>query len=127
MPDMFAGVYDPVVNDWIQLRNQATQSSITAMDPLTGQVVDVSTTVYADDIKERNMTRNETHRQLVVNQSTQILDYFLDTMDMAQNLDKAEHIPNYMNPGCVNETRRSLRNSGQRSQPYHHHPFFQIF
>ena len=68
----------------------------------------VSTTIYADDVAERNLTRNEADRQRVLEISTQELDRKLTELKMAQNQGKAEHLPMYLGEGSITETRQAL-------------------
>ncbi len=109
MPEMFAALYDPVIDDWMSQKGHQLQCTLTATDPNTGREVDVSVTLYADDVNERNLTRDEEHRQEVLQVSTQLFDQQLERLSMAQNLSKAEHMPTFLSKGCVKETKKAAR------------------
>ena len=80
MPEMFAALYDPVIDEWMTQKGAQLQCTLTATDPNTGEEVDVSDTLYADDVNERNLTRDEEHRQEVLQVSTQLFDQQLDRL-----------------------------------------------
>ena len=116
MPEMSAALYDPVVDEWMSQKGHQLQCTLTATDPDTCRAVDVSITLYADDVNERSLARNEEHRQEVLQVSTQLFDQQLERLSMAQNLSKAEHMPTFLSKGCVKESKKATSRLGQEGQ-----------
>ena len=80
MPSQFAAIYDPKIADWIAQKNALLDSALEAYDPLTGRLIDVGTTVYADDAGETNLTKDEEHRLEVNRISSETMDEVLDEL-----------------------------------------------
>ncbi len=69
------------------------------IDPLTLQSIDASVTVYADDVKDINMTSNAEEAIATIRTSTEILNQGLSPLTLKQNDDKAEHVPSFLGNG----------------------------
>jgi hypothetical protein len=104
MPTIFRRTYEPVLEQWSQ-RKKDTLPSIIGRDPLSQQELDVSITVYADDVKEINMASTADEAVATINKSTQILDSKLTELTLMQNQGKAEHVPSFLGKGQERLTR----------------------
>ena len=51
MPVQFRRCYEGKLETWLQHRDRDLESGIKAVDPMTQNMVDVSMTSYADDVK----------------------------------------------------------------------------
>ncbi len=69
------------------------------MDPLTRKELNVSVTVYADDVKEINMASTAEEAIDTIQTSTDILNQGLVALTFKQNEDKAEHAPSFLGNG----------------------------
>ena len=103
MPEMFSAMYDPMVDEWIRWKVDSTKNVVRARDPMTKEVVEVGTTLYADDISELNLTWDAEEMEEVIENCTRELDEGLKRKGMAQNMDKAEHVVTFKGEGAKME------------------------
>ncbi len=104
MPTLFRRTYEPVLAHWIHTKRE-TLPSITGSDPLTQKELDVSVTVYADDVKEINMASSWMEAIATISASTEILNTELINLTLKQNEGKAEHVPSFLGNGQEKHTR----------------------
>ncbi len=90
MPDMFSELYERSMANWIDREANTIQANVVAIGPLTNGHIDVSNTVFADDLCETNMVEDPEDMDDVLGLSTGMLDGELETLGMTQNLDKAD-------------------------------------
>ena len=64
-------------------------------DPIGGDTIDASTTVFADDLAELNITPEVEDTANKGTTATTLLDRRLDLMEMGQNTSNAEHVVVY--------------------------------
>ena len=108
MPEMFSATYDPHVDSWIKKRcTDLTDHVILATDPLTGVMLEIGTTLYADDIQETNLTSDAAALDKVEETSTDLLNAELNHLSMAQNTSKAEHLVCFQGPRSNIETAKA--------------------
>ncbi len=98
MSTNFRSTYDPVIEQWMTAKKEVL-STITGSDPLTFKYIDVSVTVYADDVKEINMASAADEAIATIRASTNILNEGLIPVPLKQNEDKAEHILSFLGNG----------------------------
>ena len=55
MPELFRRTYEGFLEQWIADKAAALDTIVEARDPLTNDIVDLSTTSYADDVRELNV------------------------------------------------------------------------
>ena len=108
MPTVFRRTYEPVLADWMWDKEEDLGSGIEARDPKTGKVVNVSNTVFADDLKEINMVKDAQEAIETIARSGTLLDTKLETMKMKQNVEKAEHVAMFLGSGKEVQTRKLI-------------------
>jgi hypothetical protein len=113
MTGMFSATYDPVVEEWIAECDIADNDGLTAIDPLTGEEVQVNTTVFADDLERSMLAETAAEAELKVRRSNLVLDAKLAPLEMAQNRDKEEMVPALYGRGSVKETKTLVALNGQ--------------
>ena len=116
MAEMFSAMYDPHVDRWIKRRRNEERIKLEAMDPVTGEIIQVGTTLFADDINETNVTENSEELDRVWAYSTEMLNEEIGPMGMAQNMDKAENIVCFMGTGATKETRKAEKRNDEKGK-----------
>ena len=96
MPVQFRRTYEAHLMEWISLTHRDLNSEIKATDPNTGTIVDVSTTCYADDVKELNMVTNARDAIETIARSTTLMDQIIGPIGLAQNKGKTEHVATFL-------------------------------
>eukprot|EP00434_Breviolum_minutum_P031879 symbB.v1.2.028194.t1/scaffold2897.1/size67685/5 len=93
--DMFLEVYHPQIDIW-----NAAMPQISVQDPISNFIVDVSLATYADDVSkvlECHGADDLVHKVVFLNDQ---FDDALQTVGMAQNHDKQEHVPFFAGQGA---------------------------
>lgn len=93
--DMFLEVYHPQIDVW-----NAAMPQICVQDPISNFIVDVSLATYADDVSkvlECHGADDLVHKVAFLNDQ---FDDALQTVGMAQNHDKQEHVPFFAGQGA---------------------------
>ena len=113
MAPMFRSLYDKQMQKWDADRmTRPRVAALSARHPLTGIRVQVSRTVYADDVAETNLTGTPDEMVATIRDSDAQLDAALGEVGLRQNYDKAEHVPVFMGKGSVAATREVQRRDG---------------
>ena len=105
MPEQFAIFYDKHVEEWIQWRIDNSTGTILAK--LGDDWLEVGTTLYADDINEKNLTKDAHEFDTVVRASSDQLDQSLARVGMKQNKGKAEHVCSFGGQGQAGATKQA--------------------
>ena len=92
MPTVFRRTYELELEDRMEDKKGDLESEVRAQDPVTKKMVNVSDTVFADDLKEINLVRSADEAVEAVARSGVLLDQKLEAMKMKQNVEKAEHV-----------------------------------
>ena len=103
MPEQFANFYDKQVDEWIQWRRDRGKGVILAK--WQDDWIEVGTTLYADDINEKNLTKDAVELDETVRASSDKLDAILGDVGMKQNKSKAEHVCSFGGQGQANATK----------------------
>ena len=80
-------------------QTRSTKGFLISRDPLTQEMIDVSVTVYADDVKEINMVHAAEEAIEVLTQSMNLLNEGILPLGLKQNDHKAEHVPSFLGMG----------------------------
>ena len=107
MPDLFGETYEEKLQDWITWKELNTTGNIYAVDPITGERVEIGTTVYADDVNELAIARSAAETEDFERLSTQKLNAGLYVLKLGQNMMKAELSGHYMGPGSRCEYQKA--------------------
>lgn len=105
MPDQFAVFYDEKVENWIDWRIRNRDGVVLAREPGTGRLVEVGTTLYADDINEKNMTKDAAEFERITKDSRDRLDGILSECGMCQDMGKADHVCCFGGMGQTKQTK----------------------
>ena len=89
MPQHFRMSYSEQVQNYVEAKGWR---NIQGEDPLTGGRVDAGTTVFADDLAELHLVSSAEDAVGMVQHHTDMMTATLRKLDMAQNVDKAEHV-----------------------------------
>lgn len=108
MAEMFTQMYEPKVEEWIREKEEEG-IGLKAMDPITGEMVQVSATVFFDDVKELNTTDDVEALEEKVQKSTAIFDRKFGDMGMAQNIDKAENASKFCGKGEGRQREEAMK------------------
>ena len=92
MPPMFSAAYDPGIEKWVGRHVNESGDGLQAVDPLTGEEVQLSHTLYADDAQETNVEGDAERLGEVLAASGEALDAELGVRGMARNTAKEEHL-----------------------------------
>ena len=99
MPGQFVEGYSEGIERWAQDTRQEGQKSLMAHEPLTGEDIDTSLSVYADDLWRTGVAENLHEAQSLVEDWDSKLDSVLSTKSMAQNHAKKEHMVRFVGKG----------------------------
>ena len=94
--------YHPAIDYWMDTLGQTEPQDFLVYDPVCEQYVDASISTYADDLA-RTVVCDTVH-ELVhkLQHANKELCTVLDTVGVAQNLDKQEHVPCFV--GCHSDS-----------------------
>ena len=106
MPQHFRMAYSEGVHDYVDAKGWR---NILGEDPLTGERVDAGTTVFADDLAELHTVSGADDAVGMIKHHTDLMTTKLAELDMAQNIDKAEHIVHMCGSGASDATKRCAR------------------
>ena len=108
-PEQFAELYNPVIQEWqCDTSRPDHQSLVTAVYPLTGEIVRVDVSCYADDVA-RTCVASEPH-ELVHTEARwdSALDARLASVGMGQNHGKKEWLLRFVGKHACSKMRKSL-------------------
>ena len=100
MPPMFSATYDPGIDIWVREQEEIVDEGISAVDPLTGEEMQLRSTLYADDAQETHVTEDRGEIREIMGASGGILDRELGMRGMARNVDKEEHLVSMVGGIC---------------------------
>jgi hypothetical protein len=83
--------------------------TIEAEDPLTGDMLDVGTTVLADDVCETCLTDDAEHMLQTETKSSEMLVEEFEKAELVQNVHNAENVPTFKNK--AQKPKRKERNA----------------
>ena len=115
MPVQFRRVYEGLLEEWVDTKEQELDTGVKAKDPLTAKVVDVSMTSYADDVKEINVVKDDQEALETIARSGVLLDQVITKGKLKQNIGKAEHVATFIGPGQDTYTK-GLKNKFEDNQ-----------
>lgn len=100
--EQFLEQYHPTIDYWMDTLGQTEPQDFLVYDPVCEQYVDASVSTYADDLA-RTVVCDTVH-ELVhkLQHANRELCTVLDTVGVAQNLDKQEHVPCFV--GCHSDS-----------------------
>ena len=108
-PEQFAELYNPVIQEWQSATSQPGQQSLlTAVHPLTNEVVRIDVSCYADDVA-RTCVASDPH-ELVRTEACwdSSLDDSLAAIGMGQNHGKKEWLLRFVGKHACVKMRQSL-------------------
>ena len=106
MPVQFRRAYEKRLAQWIQDKREDLTGGVLAVDPLTKITLDVSTTSYADDVKEINVASSAEEARDIIARSGALLDSNISPATLAQNMGKAEHVASFCGLGQDSHTKK---------------------
>ena len=82
---------------------------------MTGELLHIGTTLYADDISDINIVTEATYVHITEDRNKE-LDDILEEMEMMQNKDKEEHMVCMMGVGSVKDVQTMIEYCKQRRE-----------
>ena len=105
MAPMFSAAYGKGMNAWEQHCMMAINDGLWACDPISGESLQVSKTICADDVQETSITETVAGMNAAQTVSSQFFDHELECKGLGRNGDKEEHLLQFRGKGAVNKTR----------------------
>ena len=106
-PEEFTELYNEVVDGWMldrTLKDQGREFEVE--DPLSGEVHNVGSTVYADDLATKIMAEDEDQLAHELRTVDAALDESLEELGMAQHPDKKEIVVRFYGKGASRSMRK---------------------
>jgi hypothetical protein len=109
MPGQFVEGYSEGIESWARDTEQRGRKSLVAREPLSGQSIDTSLSVFADDLWRTGVAENLHEAQSLVEDWDTKLDKVLSTKSMGQNHAKKEHMVRFVGKGAAVEMRKAYQ------------------
>ena len=86
---LFLEVYHPPLDKWLR---ETQQPELLVVDPVSGRLVDISVSSYADDVARCSVSESSEELYLHLSYSNEVLDKELLEIGLQQNTEKQEHV-----------------------------------
>ena len=93
---MFVSVYNQELEFWIDLTPHPYHKDLTGYDKISGTEIQTELTGIADDIQRTSVCEDPLQLEEIVQHQDNMLDDRLDTVNLAQNIEKGEILPVFL-------------------------------